>query len=185
MLKKLATILVFIACSWTVQSQVSLPFREEAPIAADLYWTKAFDLVEDQRFDEVLKLLAVLAESSMGICTGFDNAYIDLKETIGKQNQAEVDRALTQLITQSIVLEIYALNTIPDVKVRKTMVINLFKELIAIQKYIKEIDFDTYRQLVNCFRRLNQLHVDPVRMKQFIEAQEFLIKYQLKCWIEC
>ena len=59
MLKTLATILIFISCSWTAQSQVSLPFREDAPIATDLYWTKAFDFLEAKRFGELQTLMDV------------------------------------------------------------------------------------------------------------------------------
>ena len=181
MLKQLATILIIIASSWNAQSQVSLPFRKEAPIATDLYWTKAYDLLEDQRLAELKQLLVGLTQSSMGSCRGFDKAYEYLNEVLDGQNIADSELALTEFITRSIVLEIYALNTISNQRERKTAVINLFQELIAIQKYIKVIDFDTYRQLVNCFRRLNQLHVDPARLKKFIEEQEYLSKYALKC----
>lgn len=181
MLKHLALILVFFSCSGIAQGQGSLPFRKEAPIAADLYWTKAYDLVESQRFEEVSKLLSVLADTSMGICTGFDREYNVLKETLGKKNQADIELAITQFITKSIVFEIYSLKTVADAKERKTMVLNLFKELIAIQKYIKNFDFDTYRQLVNCFRRLNQLYSDQARLEQFILNQEYLSKYAFKC----
>jgi hypothetical protein len=181
MLKQLASILIILTCSWTAQSQVSLPFRKEAPIATDLYWTKAYDLLEDQRLAELEQLLGGLTQTSMGFCSGFDKAYEDLNKVLDTQNKAETERALTEFITRSIVLEIYALNTIADQRERKTAVINLFKELIAIQKYIKAIDFDTYRQLVNCFRRLNQLHVDAARLEKFIDEQEYLTKYYLKC----
>ena len=181
MLKQLATILIIIASSWTAQSQVSLPFRKDAPIATDLYWTKAFDLLEDQRQVELEQLLMGLLQNSKGSCSGFDKAYEDLNKALDTQNKAENERALTEFITRSIVLEIYALKTIPDRQERKTAIINLFKELIAIQKYIKTIDFDTYRELVNCFRRLNQLHGDPARLEKFIDEQDYLSKYAIKC----
>jgi hypothetical protein len=181
MLKQLASILIIFTCFWTAQGQVSLPFRKEAPIATDLYWIKAYDLLEDQRLAELEQLLGGLTQTSMGFCSGFDEALEGLNKALEGQNKAEAERALTLFITRSIVLEIYALNTVTDQKERKTAVINLFKELIAIQKYIKAIDFDTYRQLVNCFRRLNQLHVDPPRLEKFIDEQEYLSKYALKC----
>lgn len=181
MLKQLASILIIFTFSWTAQSQISLPFRKEAPIATDLYWTKAYDLLKDQRLAELDQLLEGLTQSSKGYCRGFDQAYEGLNEVFRTQNSTDAERALTEFITRSIVLEIYALNTISNQRERKSAVINLFKELIAIQKYIKVIDFDTYRQLVNCFRRLNQLHVDVTRLEKFIDEQEYLSKYALKC----
>lgn len=181
MLKKLANILVFIACICTVQGQVSLPFRQDAPIPADSYWTKAFDLIEDQRLGGLEELLDGLINDSSGLCAGFDQNYEALKAVIGDKNNANIERKLTEFITRSIVLEIYALNTIKEPKERKAIVISLFKELIAIQKYIKSIDFDTYRQLVNCFRRLNQLYSNPARLQEFIDSQKYLSKYELKC----
>jgi hypothetical protein len=181
MLKKLATILVLISCIWTAQGQVSLPFRQDAPIPVDLYWTKAFDLMENQRLGGLEELLEGLINDSSGLCAGFDQNYEALKAVISARNKANIERALTEFITRSIVFEIYALNTIKEQKERKTIVINLFKELIAIQKYIKSVDFDTYRQLVNCFRRLNQLYSNPDRLQEFIDSQKYLSKYKLKC----
>ena len=112
MLKQLATILIIFTCSWTAQSQVSLPFRKEAPIATDLYWTKAYDLLKDQRLAELDQLLEGLTQSSKGYCRGFDQAYEGLNEVFRTQNSTDAERALTEFITRSIVLEIYALNTI-------------------------------------------------------------------------
>ena len=181
MLKTLATILIFISCSWTAQSQVSLPFREDAPIATDLYWTKAFDFLEAKRFGELQTLMDVLIKGSLGRCKDFDQVYGALVQALENKNQDALERALTEFITKSIVYEINYLSNIEDVKRRKEIVLNLFKELIAIQKYIKDLDFDTYRQLVNCFRRLNQVYSDTRRLEQFIDRQDYLAKYALKC----
>ena len=181
MLKQLATILIIIASSWTAQSQVSLPFRKDAPIATDLYWTKAYNLLENRRAEELDQLLGGLIKGSTGTCSGFDSEFDNLNDVLNGQNNADALRALTEFIARSIVLEIYALKTIPDRQERKTAIINLFKELIAIQKYIKTIDFDTYRELVNCFRRLNQLYRDRARLEKFIDEQDYLSKYAIKC----
>lgn len=181
MLKKLANILVFITCIWTAQGQVSLPYRQDAPIPVDLYWTKAFDLLEDERLGGLKELLEGLISDSSGLCAGFDQDYEALEAVISAKNKANIERALTEFITRSIVLEIHALNTIKEAKERKAIVISLFTELIAIQKYIKSFDFDTYRQLVNCFRRLNQLYSNPAQLQEFIDSQKYLSKYELKC----
>jgi len=181
MLKNLALIFVFISCSWTAQSQAALPLRKEAPIAADLYWTKSFNLVEDGRYNELQILLDGLTSSSLELCEGFDRDYAELKTALSTQNQDEITIALTEFITKSIIEEIFTLGSISEPRQRKTLVLGLFKELIAIQKYIKELDFDLYRQLVNCFRRLNQLYATQDRLERFITEQEYLSRNRFKC----
>ncbi|MDB2388856.1 hypothetical protein N9W02_00400 [Flavobacteriaceae bacterium] len=181
MLKFLATILVFLSCHWTVQGQTSLPFRKEAPISVDLYWTKGFSLIEEDRFEDLSNLIADLTNSSLGNCKGFDQQYDELIMVFNSNNKAKSAEAFTKFITSIIILEIHALNSIPEDKARKESILGLFKELIAIQKEIKAIDFETYRQLVNCFRRLNQLYTNPARLKEFVDSQQFLLKYELKC----
>ena len=181
MLQKLAIIFVFISCSWTVQSQVAFPLRKEAPIAVDLYWTKSINLIEDGRYEELQILLDGLTSSSLELCEGFDRDYAELKTALGDQNDDEITLAFTQFITKSIVEEIHGLSSISEPRQRKTVVLGLFKELIAIQKYIKELDFDLYRQLVNCFRRLNQLYPAQDRLERFITEQEYLSINRFKC----
>ncbi len=181
MLKFLATILVILSCYWTARGQSPLPFRNEAPISVDLYWTKGFSLIEEDRFEDLSNLIDGLTLSSLGLCKGFDQQNDELIQVFKRQNRAQSAEAFTKFITSLIVLEIYSLNTIPDDKARKELILGLFKELIAIQKEIKAYDFETYRQLVNCFRRLNQLYTNPTRLKEFVDAQQFLLKYELKC----
>lgn len=183
MLKNLLAILVLFTCLWTVRGQTALPLRKDVQISMDLYWSKSFDLIEDNRFVELEKLLTQLVQSSLGICANFDNEYNKLSSVLNNSALKTFDsqKALTEFITILIVYEVQRIHPILDPRERKERILGLFKELIVIQKYIKDLDFDTYRQLVNCFRRLNQLSGDPEGLKQFVDRQEFLSKYAIKC----
>ena len=57
MLKRLALITLFLSCFFQLQGQSSLSFRQEASIPMDLYWTKAFDLIDNNRLELAQELI--------------------------------------------------------------------------------------------------------------------------------
>lgn len=180
MRKFLTFILISFSC-FSAQSQISLPFREEANISVDLYWSKGFDLISDSRFGMAEELIDDLLASSVGKCDVFDQDFALFKAALVTQDKSLAENAFTELILNSLLLEINRLDSIESVSLRKKSVVNLFKELISIQKYIKAYDFATYKTLVICFRRLNQLSGDQEKLKSYIKSFELMSKLKESC----
>ena len=75
----------------------------------------------------------------------------------------------------------YQLKDIESSKARSQKIQTLFKELISIQKYAKRFEFETYRDLVISFRRLNQLSKDKPQTDSYINNRQFVQEIFKEC----
>lgn len=169
MLKNFVTILFFICLTPYLCAQTLLPYKSKAPLAANLYWTKGFDYLESKRFVETLNLLEDLTGGNLGSCGNLQGYYDILQKAILEEDKVSAEKAFSEFIITGILIDIGQLNSIESDNERSLAIQMLFKELIAIQKYAKRLNFYTYRDLVISFRRLNQLVKNESQMSLYIE----------------
>lgn len=180
----LKVLLISMFCFFQTQyliAQEFVPFKDNAPLTCDLYWTKGFDYLEDDRFSETLNLIENLVTNNLGRCENLRTDYLDLKKTLIEKDKIKSENALTRFIITGILIDLAHLNIIDDELERRQTIQILFKELIAIQKYVKRLNFDTYRDLVISFRRLNQLFRNKPQINLFIDNNLMIQKILEGC----
>jgi len=181
MLRNLVTILLFSLIVWSSHSQNSIDFREQSSLPASVYWTKAFDLLNQNRLEEAKNLTDDLFKSIGGDCLILNKGISELNTAYKQQLTPEIVETLTRVIVNSVLIDIRQLSTEKSPIKRKEKVISLFKEIIAIQKEFKALDFKKYRALVVCFRRMNQLVSDDEILKNYIQSIEFINDLKDQC----
>ena len=181
MLKRLALITLFLSCFFQLQGQSSLSFRQEASIPMDLYWTKAFDLIDNNRLELAQELIENLIVTSQGECLSLDEDLASLKFNFNTEENTQIQKAFSKLIITSLLIEIKRIHLIEGVYERKKFIRDLFKEMIAFQKYAKQYDFELYRELMICFRRLNQLSSDASAIELYVQSLDVETLKEIKC----
>jgi hypothetical protein len=181
MLKRLALITIYFSCFFQMQGQSYLSFRKEASIPMDLYWSKGFNLIEDNRLELAKELIEPLLFKSQDECISLDEDFASLKSLLETKDKTQIQKAFSKVVITSLLVEIKRIHLIEGVFERKKFIRDLFKEMIAIQKYAKQYNFELYKELMICFRRLNQLSNDAGAIESYVQSLNIWTLNEIKC----
>lgn len=182
--QKLNLICSLVLCSYCAPylgAQTLLEYKDNAPLAMDLFWTQGFRYLENERYTEALVLLETLTVQDLSSCKSLLADFAYLKRTLLEEDQISAEKAFTNFVMRGILIDMYQLKDIESSKARSQKIQTLFKELISIQKYAKRFEFETYRDLVISFRRLNQLSKDKPQTDSYINNRQFVQEIFKEC----
>ena len=157
-----------------LHGQEFLDYKNNAPLSMDLYWAQGFHYLENERYSETRDLLKTLAILELSSCASLITDFGDLEQTLLEEDKSNALRAFTQFVLHGILLDMNQMSNVDDPEIRGKAIQTLFKELISIQKYAKRFEFQTYRELVISFRRLNQLSKEKVQLDRYLMQNQLV-----------
>ena len=181
MYKHLIFVLFSLSMVWSSHGQIYLDFRNDASIEVSTYWSKAFDLANQNRLGDLKQLTDDLFSNNTNECLILNQEFNLLNAAYKQENIVEIKSTLTQLIVTSIIIDIGQLSLLQSTEKRKEKVISLFREVIAIQSEFKTFDFTQYRNTVVAFRRMNQLVNNKELLEKYLSGIDFISNVIKQC----
>jgi hypothetical protein len=110
-----------------------------------------------------------------------DKDFASLKSFLETTDKTQIQKAFSKVVITTLLVEIKRIHLIEGVFERKKFIRDLFKEMIAIQKYAKQYNFELYKELMICFRRLNQLANDVGAIESYVQSLNIWTINEIKC----
>jgi hypothetical protein len=122
-----------------------------------LIWNKAFDLIEQERYDKLDLLFEHVKKEENYSITSQLEICDRIEMSIDNKNNTLLSCQLTNLILSEVIINLRKVNELEDVAQKKMILRSIFKELISIQNELKENNFQLYKDIVNMIRVLNMV----------------------------